>query len=167
MNARFRPDKPRGATCKSSIVLNPQLTLDQRVPGSSPGAPTKVKSLVSNSFARCRLRTKRFSCDVLWSMMRGQIAVRLFLRFCIFTPFDTARRSDGTGRLHARRRRASKTDNLFCPTPKEPFAVEPERDGSGRGSILSPATLFSHYFLRQSTIFPDSPRWMVTPEAAA
>jgi hypothetical protein len=29
-----------------------QLTLNQRVPGSSPGAPTKGKSLVSNSFAR-------------------------------------------------------------------------------------------------------------------
>jgi hypothetical protein len=34
----------------------------------------------------------------------GQIAVRLFLCFCIFAPFDTTRRSDGTGRLFARRR---------------------------------------------------------------
>jgi len=40
-NAHFPLDKPRGATCKSLIVLNPWLTLNQRVPGSSPGAPTK------------------------------------------------------------------------------------------------------------------------------
>ena len=40
-NAHFRSDKPRGATGKSLIVLNPWLTLNQRVPGSSPGAPTK------------------------------------------------------------------------------------------------------------------------------
>jgi hypothetical protein len=39
-NAHFRPDKPRGATGKSLIVLNPWLSLNQRVPGSSPGAPT-------------------------------------------------------------------------------------------------------------------------------
>jgi len=45
-NAHFRPDKPRGATGKSLIVLNPWLSLNQRVPGSSPGAPTKqVKHL--------------------------------------------------------------------------------------------------------------------------
>jgi hypothetical protein len=41
-NALFRPAKPRGATCKSLIVLNLWLTLNQRVPGSSPGAPTKL-----------------------------------------------------------------------------------------------------------------------------
>jgi len=40
MDAHFRPDKPQGATGKSLIVLNPWLTLNQRVPGSSPGAPT-------------------------------------------------------------------------------------------------------------------------------
>jgi hypothetical protein len=33
--------KPKGATGKSLIVLNLWLTLNQRVPGSSPGAPTK------------------------------------------------------------------------------------------------------------------------------
>jgi hypothetical protein len=43
-NAHFRPDKPRGATGKSLIVLSPWLTLNQRVPGSSPGAPTIAKS---------------------------------------------------------------------------------------------------------------------------
>jgi hypothetical protein len=39
-NAHFRPENPRGATGKSLIVLSPQLTLNHRVPGSSPGAPT-------------------------------------------------------------------------------------------------------------------------------
>jgi hypothetical protein len=39
-NAHFRPDKLGTATSKSLIVLNPWLTLNQRVPGSSPGAPT-------------------------------------------------------------------------------------------------------------------------------
>jgi len=43
---------------------------------------------------------RRFS----WPTFRGEIAVRLFLRFRTFTPFDTARRSDGTGRWRARRR---------------------------------------------------------------
>jgi hypothetical protein len=39
-DAHSRPDKPSGATGKSLIVLNPWLTLNHRVPGSSPGAPT-------------------------------------------------------------------------------------------------------------------------------
>jgi len=39
-DAHFRPDKPWGAIGKSLIVLNLWLTLNQRVPGSSPGAPT-------------------------------------------------------------------------------------------------------------------------------
>src|SRR5215467_7928863 len=101
-DAHFQPDKSRGATGKSLIVLNPWLTLNQRVPGSSPGAPTKEKTFFSNSFAKWRPRT--ISCDVFCVDGHGQIAVRLFLCFCIFTPFDTARRSDGTGRLRARRR---------------------------------------------------------------
>ena len=40
-DAHFLPDKAPGATGKSLIVLNPSLSLNQRVPGSSPGAPTK------------------------------------------------------------------------------------------------------------------------------
>src|SRR5271167_2994012 len=41
----------------------------------------------------------------LWSdVVRQDCFVRLFLCFCIFAPFDTARRSDGTGRLFDRRR---------------------------------------------------------------
>jgi hypothetical protein len=40
-NAHFWPDKPWGAIGKSLIFLNPWLSLNQRVPGSSPGAPTK------------------------------------------------------------------------------------------------------------------------------
>src|ERR1700733_15689587 len=38
------PVKPSGTTGKSLIVLNPRLSLNQRVPGSSPGAPTKQSS---------------------------------------------------------------------------------------------------------------------------
>jgi hypothetical protein len=46
---------------------------------------TKRKSLVSNSFARCLLRTKRILCDVFSNRTsHGWIAVRLFLCFCIF-----------------------------------------------------------------------------------
>ena len=51
-------------------------------------------------FARWWPRTNRVSCDVFCVGGHGRIAVRLF----IFTPFDTARRPDGTGRLRARRR---------------------------------------------------------------
>ena len=40
-DTHLRPDKPWGATGKSLIALNPWLSLNQRVPGSSPGAPTK------------------------------------------------------------------------------------------------------------------------------
>jgi hypothetical protein len=40
-NARYGSDKAGGATGKSLIFLSPQLSLNQRVPGSSPGAPTK------------------------------------------------------------------------------------------------------------------------------
>jgi sodium/bile acid cotransporter family protein DUF4137 len=40
-DAHFRPDKHRGAIGKLLIVLNPWLSLNQRVPGSSPGAPTR------------------------------------------------------------------------------------------------------------------------------
>ena len=79
-NAHFRPDKPRDATGKSLIVLNPWLTLNQRVPGSSPGAPTKEKTLLSNSFAKWRPRTKRVSCDVfVWTD-----AARLLCGFSLF-----------------------------------------------------------------------------------
>jgi len=39
-DARLGPVKPSGTTGKSLIVLNPGLSLNQRVPGSSPGAPT-------------------------------------------------------------------------------------------------------------------------------
>src|SRR6202795_960463 len=40
-----------------------QMTLNHRVPGSSPGAPTKEKPFFSSTFARFRSRTKRVSCD--------------------------------------------------------------------------------------------------------
>lgn len=41
-DAHFRPNKRLGATGKSLIVLDPWLTVNQRVPGSSPGAPNKA-----------------------------------------------------------------------------------------------------------------------------
>jgi hypothetical protein len=59
-DAHFRPDKPWGATGKSLIVLNPWLTLNHRVPGSSPGAPT-IQSL----------QTARFRYDAKWGVFRG------------------------------------------------------------------------------------------------
>jgi hypothetical protein len=40
-----------------------QLTLNQRVPGSSPGAPTKPKALFLNKLEERSPRTKRVSCD--------------------------------------------------------------------------------------------------------
>jgi hypothetical protein len=40
-NTHFQPVKPQSATGKSLIFLDPRLSLNQRVPGSSPGAPTK------------------------------------------------------------------------------------------------------------------------------
>src|SRR5246127_5945752 len=48
--------------CRSGRIaqLVEQLTLNQRVPGSSPGAPTKQSQILSWDFAR----TKRVSCDV-------------------------------------------------------------------------------------------------------
>jgi hypothetical protein len=60
------------------ILQQDHKTLNQRVPGSSPGAPTKQKFLVSNSFARCRLRPKRVSCDVF---LVGRRTVRLLCGF--------------------------------------------------------------------------------------
>src|SRR5215471_2451832 len=50
-DAHLGPEKPQGATGKSLIFLNSWLSLNQRVQGSSPCAPTKQKFLVSNIFA--------------------------------------------------------------------------------------------------------------------
>jgi hypothetical protein len=41
-DAHLGPVKPSGTTGKSLIVLNPGLSLNQRVVGSSPTAPTKL-----------------------------------------------------------------------------------------------------------------------------
>jgi hypothetical protein len=55
-DAHFRPDKPRGATGRSLIVLNPQLTVNQPphdFAGSSPASPTnKVLTLLYISSAK-------------------------------------------------------------------------------------------------------------------
>jgi hypothetical protein len=50
-NAHYWPDKPRSAIGKSLIVLDPRLTLNQRVPGLSPGAPTKQSQAGSDGDA--------------------------------------------------------------------------------------------------------------------
>src|SRR5215469_17533253 len=93
-NAHFRPDKSRGATGKSLIVLNPWLTLNQRVP-ALVRPPRKKPSfpIASRNDGREQSGSRAtFFCVG----GHGRIAVRLFLCFCIFTPFDTARRPDGT-----------------------------------------------------------------------
>jgi hypothetical protein len=103
----------------------------------------------------------------LWSILRGKIAVRRFLCFCIFTPFDTARRSDGTGRLHARRRigySGEQNGQSVLPVAAGCRLLQNQNRMVRAGdSILS--RYASHYFLRQPTIFPDSPRWMLTPRS--
>ena len=67
-NAHFRPDKPRGATGKSLIVLNPWLSLNQRVPGSSPGAPTRkpqqINAMLSRAADFCRCLIARVTTGV-------------------------------------------------------------------------------------------------------
>jgi hypothetical protein len=39
--------RPEGATSETLIILNPWLTPNQRLPGSSPGAPTKQDQAVA------------------------------------------------------------------------------------------------------------------------
>jgi hypothetical protein len=51
--------------------------------------------------------------------------------------------------------RASKTDNLFCPSPQGAVCCRTGWFGSGFDSL--PATL-SHYLRRQTTMFGDFPR---------
>jgi hypothetical protein len=48
MNAHFRSESSSRTTSKSLIFRNQSLSLNHRVPGSSPGAPTKLfKSLAA------------------------------------------------------------------------------------------------------------------------
>jgi hypothetical protein len=58
-NAHFRSDKPRGATGKSLIVLNPWMTLNQRVPGSR-NLDIKTASTKPAFAAISRVRWSRF-----------------------------------------------------------------------------------------------------------
>jgi hypothetical protein len=99
--------------------------------------------------------TKRVSCDVFC----GRIAVRLFL--CIFTPFDTTRRSDGTGRLRARRRLGywgeQNGQSVLRVAAGYRLLQNQNRIVRVRGSIRSPATP-SHNFVRQPTICCDLAR---------
>jgi hypothetical protein len=48
-NPHLLPDKPWGATSKSLIGLNPSLSLNQRVPGSSPGRPPSKLSIAAGA----------------------------------------------------------------------------------------------------------------------
>jgi hypothetical protein len=45
------------------IFRNQSLSLNHRVPGSSPGAPTKQKSFGFSQLGGGSPRTKRLSCD--------------------------------------------------------------------------------------------------------
>jgi hypothetical protein len=66
------------------------LTLNQRVLGSSPSAPTIAKALFFNELREELPRTKWVLCDVFGGRTwHGQIAVRLFLCFCI-SPHSTS-----------------------------------------------------------------------------
>jgi len=90
---RFLPDKAGGATGKSLIVLDPRLSLNQRVPGSSPGAPTKS----NKALAMIEHQNGSFSLEI--GMIRLNFGETTWfdalclcpLFFRTFTPRDTAR----------------------------------------------------------------------------
>ena len=131
-----------------------QLTLNQRVPGSSPGAPTKEKTFLSNGFAKWRPRTKRVSCDVFCVTD----AARLLCGFCLVfvSSSDSIQRADPMVQVDyvlivEKDIRASKTDTLFCSSP---------RGTSGRGFDSLPRDA-APQFPRQTTIICDRVRWMV------
>jgi hypothetical protein len=73
-DAHFRPDKPWGATGKSLIVLNPWLTLNHRVPGSSPGAPTTQSSKTRMLTSPSRKVAFAAISRALWSPISGLCA---------------------------------------------------------------------------------------------
>src|SRR5690349_8554322 len=58
---RSVPLNPPACGMQAIETAQNRLTLNQLVPGSSPGAPTKEKAFFSNTFAGCRSRTKRVS----------------------------------------------------------------------------------------------------------
>ena len=64
---------PRGAIAKSLIILNLQVTLNQRVPGSSPGAPTTQKPLFFN---RLRERSQRNKTSLVRRFLWSYVARR-------------------------------------------------------------------------------------------
>jgi hypothetical protein len=77
------------------------MSLNQRVPGSSPGARTIGKPLFSTPFAQKSPRAKWVSCDVFFGSGPRCATSPLFP---YLHPFGTARRSDGTGQSRTRRR---------------------------------------------------------------
>jgi hypothetical protein len=105
-NARFRPDKSRCATGKSLIVLYPSLSLNQRVPGSSPGAPTKQSQVL-------RPRQNR----------NGQAGLQLGLQFLFLT------RSSGLrGEVDSIARQLSPAERAFIePALRRPKLPPPDK----------------------------------------
>jgi hypothetical protein len=80
-------------TAKQLFSLVKDETLNQRVPGSSPGAPTIQDPAMRVLFISTP-RTKSALCEVLCVGGRGQLAVG-FPLFPYRHPFDSARGSNG------------------------------------------------------------------------
>ena len=70
--------------------------LNQRVPGSSPGAPTKQKAFTFNKLRKRSPRTKGSRTTFFAAGLRMAKLLCDFFCIRIFIPFDRARRSDGT-----------------------------------------------------------------------
>jgi hypothetical protein len=109
-NAHFRPDKPRGATGKSLIVLNPWLTLKTPVGATSTFAydtlPATVPSPWARDAANWRSRKVRSGCarsartasdnrDLILSCLSRQSAAT---RRCSRRPQARRSRSSGSTR---------------------------------------------------------------------
>ena len=81
---RFLPDKAGGATGKSLIVLDPRLSLNQRVPGSSPGAPTKS----NKALAMIEHQNGSFSLEI--GMIRLNFGETTWFRCSMLKSFASA-----------------------------------------------------------------------------
>jgi hypothetical protein len=110
--------------------------------GSSPASPTKGESLVSNSFARCRLRPKRVSCDGFCGRTSyGRIALRGFSFVSVSSP-RSIRRADPMVQVDyllvvESNIGASKTDDLLSAVARVPLSAEPESDCLSRLNSLA------------------------------
>ena len=148
------------------ILLGNHAPLNQRVPGSSPGAPTKQVSLFANGFAGSRPRTKRVSCDVFCGRTsHGRIAVRPFLRFSIFSFVSVpsphlVERADLTVQVEYALVAewdigARKTDDLFCLGGR---CIACCRTGLFEVGLASLPPRQGCDFVRQSATSPDGVR---------